>query len=132
MSESHRNVLGGPLESCCTDPMTGFYRDGVCRTDHYDSGRHVICARVTNEFLEFTKSRGNDLSTPRPQYDFPGLKAGDFWCLCALRWKEAANAGLAPPVKLSSTHEKALSFVSLEELEKYSLASESRTKELLQ
>ncbi|NEP44691.1 MAG: DUF2237 domain-containing protein, partial [Okeania sp. SIO2H7] len=93
-----KNVLGGPLEVCCTSPMTGFYRDGFCRTGGGDYGSHVICAEVTAEFLEFTKSRGNDLSTPVPQYNFPGLKPGDRWCLCAARWQEAKEAGVAPPV----------------------------------
>jgi uncharacterized protein (DUF2237 family) len=110
------NVLGTPLIGCCTDPMTGFYRDGVCNTGPTDSGRHVVCAIMTEEFLRFTKSRGNDLSTPRPEYQFPGLKAGDGWCLCALRWKEAWEAGVAPPVKLEATHEKALEYVDFSAL----------------
>ena len=110
------NVLGTPLIGCCTDPMTGFYRDGVCNTGPMDSGRHVVCAVMTEEFLTFTKSRGNDLSTPRPEYQFPGLKAGDGWCLCALRWKEAWEAGVAPPVKLEATHEKALEYVDFSAL----------------
>ena len=111
-----RNVLGSSLQPCCTDPMTGFYRDGSCRTGPLDSGRHVICAVMTEDFLRFTKSRGNDLSTPIPAYDFPGLKPGDSWCLCALRWKEAFEAGCAPPVNLEGTHEKALEYVSFEDL----------------
>ena len=110
------NVLGTPLKPCCTDPLTGFYRDGICRTGPLDTGRHVVCAVMTEEFLTFTKARGNDLSTPVPAYDFPGLKPGDGWCLCALRWKEAYEAGVAPPVRLEATHEAALRYVSLEAL----------------
>lgn len=96
--------------------MTGFYRDGFCRTDEQDQGRHVICAIMTESFLAFTRSRGNDLSTPQPGYHFPGLKPGDRWCLCALRWKEAHDAGIAPPVLLSCTHERALQYIDLNEL----------------
>jgi uncharacterized protein len=118
-SEEAKNVLGEPLTQCCTHPMTGFYRDGYCNTGNADAGSHVVAAVVTQEFLEFTKSRGNDLQTPRPFYDFPGLKAGDGWCLCALRWREAHEAGVAPPVKLAATHEKALKYIPLETLEKY-------------
>lgn len=117
--EGAKNVLGTALEQCCTEPMTGFYRDGYCRTGPADTGSHVVAARVTQEFLEFTKSRGNDLQTPRPMYDFPGLKPGDGWCLCALRWREAHEAGVAPPVVLEATHEKALTFISLETLKRY-------------
>ncbi len=106
-----KNVLGTELQACCTDPMTGFYRDGLCRTDALDSGQHVVCAVMTEEFLSFSKARGNDLITPIPAYDFPGLKPGDGWCLCALRWKEAYEAGVAPPVRLEATDEKALQFV---------------------
>lgn len=116
-----KNVLGETLETCCTNPVTGFYRDGCCKTGLMDFGSHVICAQVTQEFLEFTKSRGNDLSTPVPAYQFPGLKPGDRWCLCASRWQEALEAGVAPPVILSATHEKALEFVSLEDLRKYAI-----------
>lgn len=114
-----KNILGGELESCCTDPMTGFLRDGYCNTNQMDQGTHVVCAIITDEFLAFTKTRGNDLITPRPEYQFPGLKAGDGWCLCALRWKEAFAAGVAPPIKPASTHEKALEFINREDLEKY-------------
>lgn len=108
-----KNVLGGSLTCCCTKPMTGFYRDGFCRTDEQDQGRHVVCAIMTESFLTFTRSRGNDLSTPRLDYQFPGLKPGDRWCLCALRWREAYDAGKAPPVLLSCTHERALQYIEL-------------------
>ena len=111
-----RNVLGTDLEPCSLDPLTGFLRDGCCNTDQHDRGRHVICARMTGEFLEFSRSRGNDLITPRPEFGFPGLKSGDRWCLCALRWKEAFDAGLAPPVVLQATLERALDVVTLEQL----------------
>ena len=117
--EKPKNILGTELQSCCTDPITGFLRDGYCRTNQMDLGTHVICAVVTDEFLAFTKSKGNDLSTPRPEYQFPGLTAGDGWCLCAMRWKEAHDAGAAPPLKPESTHEKALEFVDKSSLEKY-------------
>lgn len=119
MSTPPRNVLGQPLETCCTSPRTGFYRDGVCRTGPADTGRHVVCAVVTEAFLSFTKSRGNDLVTPMPAYDFPGLRPGDRWCLCALRWKEALEAGVAPPVVLESTHDSALRYVTREDLENH-------------
>ena len=110
------NVFRQPLMLCCNAPKTGFYRDGFCNTGSNDVGTHVICAEMTAEFLSFTKSKGNDLSTPNPFYDFPGLKPGDFWCLCAIRWKEAYDADAAPKVKLESTHEKALDFVTIEQL----------------
>ncbi|NJC27983.1 DUF2237 family protein [Neolewinella antarctica] len=110
------NVLGTPLIGCCTDPMTGFYRDGFCHTGPTDTGRHVVCAIMTKEFLTFTKRVGNDLSTPRPEYQFPGLNPGDGWCLCAVRWKEAYEAGFAPKVKLEATHENALQYVDFEAL----------------
>ena len=118
-----KNVIGGNLEACCTSPMTGFYRDGFCRTGGQDFGSHVVCAEVTSEFLEFTKSHGNDLSTPVPDFNFPGLKPGDRWCLCASRWQEALDAGVAPPVILSATHARALEMVSLDELKKHGLTS---------
>lgn len=117
------NVLGEPLQSCCTDPMTGYYRDGLCRTGAGDMGAHVVCAEMTADFLEFTKAQGNDLSTPMPMYRFPGLKPGDRWCLCALRWKEALDAGMAPKVALSSTHASALEYVSLNDLKTYATDS---------
>jgi uncharacterized protein len=115
-----KNIFGEPLKACCTDPMTGFYRDGLCRTDQFDQGSHTVCALVTREFLEFSKSKGNDLSTPRPEYDFPGLKPGDKWCLCALRWKEAYQAGFAPKVDLEATNEKALEYVEMHDLISFS------------
>ena len=117
--EKARNILGTELQSCCTDPMTGFLRDGYCNTNQIDQGTHVVCAIVTDAFLEFTKSRGNDLSTPRPEYQFPGLKAGDGWCLCALRWKEAYETGVAPLLKPEATHEKALNYIPMEILEQF-------------
>jgi uncharacterized protein len=116
-----RNVLGSQLEHCCTDPMTGFYRDGLCCTGGGDFGAHVVCAQMTAAFLAFTKARGNDLSTPAPAYQFPGLKPGDRWCLCASRWQEAMAAGVAPPVVLASTHASALEYVSIHDLQQYAL-----------
>lgn len=116
-----KNVLGGDLEVCCFEPRTGFYRDGFCKTGPEDSGRHVICARMTDDFLRYTFSRGNDLMTPRPEYHFPGLRAGDRWCLCALRWREALEADKAPPVILEATHERALQYVRLEDLEAHAV-----------
>jgi uncharacterized protein len=116
-----RNVLGEPLHICCTAPMTGYYRDGKCNTGGGDMGAHVVCAQVTEEFLAFTQSRGNDLSTPMPAFNFPGLKPGDRWCLCASRWKEALDAGAAPPVVLSATHASALEYVSLSELKQHAI-----------
>ena len=117
MSVQALNVLGSALVPCSYDPLTGFYRDGCCKTDAHDAGSHVICAKVTQEFLDFSITVGNDLSTPRPQYRFVGLKAGDRWCLCARRWQEAFRAGIAPPVVLESTHERALDFVTLAQLQ---------------
>lgn len=116
-----KNVLGGPLKSCCENPLTGFFRDGYCRTDDHDRGRHVVCAVLTDEFLDFTLQKGNDLRTARLEFQFPGLKANDQWCLCALRWREAFEAGCAPLVLLESTHEKVLEFVSLEDLKQKEL-----------
>jgi uncharacterized protein (DUF2237 family) len=116
-----KNVLGGELRSCCTNPMTGFYRDGYCRTGADDTGRHTVCIKATDEFLAFSKSAGNDLSTPMPQYSFPGIKDGDKWCLCMLRWREALEAGMAPQVYLEATHEAALTVVSLEDLTLYAV-----------
>jgi uncharacterized protein len=111
-----RNVLGTPLVTCGTDPLTGFYRDGCCHTGPEDRGRHVVCARVTRDFLEYSAAQGNDLMTPRPEWGFPGLKPGDAWCLCASRWEEARQAGKAPPVVLEATHESALEILSLDAL----------------
>lgn len=116
-----KNVLGGDLRICCVAPVTGFYRDGRCETGPMDVGTHVVCAQVTEDFLAFTQSRGNDLSTPRPQFNFPGLKGGDRWCLCASRWKEAYDAGVAPPIVLHATHEAMLQYVPLEELKQFAI-----------
>ena len=116
IKKGERNVLGTDLQIAGTNPLTGYYRDGFCSTGESDRGVHVIAATLTNDFLQYTKSQGNDLTTPSPQYNFPGLKAGDNWCLCALRWKEAFDAGVAPPVILEATHEKALKFATIEEL----------------
>ncbi len=121
-----KNVLGQPLEVCCTDPMTGFYRDGCCRTGRGDVDLHIVCARMTPEFLEFSRRRGNDLSTPGPAFGFPGLRPGDGWCLCVQRWKEALAAGVAPPVVLAATHVSTLEFVDLEELEKHAIDAPRR------
>ncbi len=119
MTRRASNVLGTPLESCCTDPITGFYRDGYCNTGAEDIGMHLVCAVMTDEFLKFSKARGNDLSTPAPAYMFPGLNDGDCWCLCVLRWKEAFEAGCAPKVKLRATHISALEFVELDDLKSH-------------
>lgn len=115
------NVLGEALQPCSFDPLTGFFRDGCCRTDDTDSGSHIVCAQVTAEFLSFSKQRGNDLSTPRPEYGFAGLKAGDQWCLCATRWLEALQAGAAPQIVLAATHENILDLISLETLVEYGI-----------
>jgi uncharacterized protein (DUF2237 family) len=114
-----RNVFGELLETCSEDPMTGFFRDGCCNTSSADAGSHTICVRVTREFLEFSRFRGNDLSTPRPEFGFPGLTPGDRWCLCAERWREAHAAGMAPRVMLRSTHERALEVVPLSLMREY-------------
>lgn len=113
------NVLGEPLVPCSYDPLTGYFRDGCCNTDETDNGTHIICARMTQEFLDFSVAMGNDLVTPRPQWRFAGLKAGDRWCLCATRWVQALRAGVAPPVILASTHMRALEYVDLEELKSH-------------
>ena len=110
------NVLGGKLECCCREPRTGFYRDGYCRTGPGDHGLHTVCAVMTEEFLRFSALAGNDLSTPIPEFDFPGLQSGDRWCLCVTRWQEAFEAGCAPGVILGATHISALEFVPLEDL----------------
>ncbi len=116
MNEQSKNVFGEPITICSDDPVTGFYRNGCCDSFKDDGGRHMVCAVMTDEFLGFSKMVGNDLSTPLPQYNFPGLKAGDRWCLCVLRWKEAYDAGMAPNVVLEATNEKALDFVTMQQL----------------
>ena len=118
-----KNVLGGALVTCCDKPKTGYMRDGMCRAVDDDHGTHTVCAVVTQAFLEFTRSRGNDLITPRPQGNFPGLKANDRWCLCALRWREALAAKVAPPLVLESTDERTLDFIPLETLQAHALSS---------
>ncbi len=115
------NVLGGDIRCCCRDPLTGFYRDGYCRTGPGDIGLHTVCALMTQEFLEFSRESGNDLITPHPEWHFPGLKPGDKWCLCVTRWQEALQAGKAPLVDLEATHSSALEFVTLEELKAHQL-----------
>lgn len=120
-----KNVLGGPLEACSTNPMTGFFRDGCCNTGAGDYGSHVVCAQVTEPFLSYTKAQGNDLSTPMPMYNFPGLKPGDRWCLCATRWREAYDDGVAPPIILEATHEAALRVISQEILQECALDKEA-------
>jgi uncharacterized protein (DUF2237 family) len=120
MRES-RNVLGEPLKGCSDRPVTGFFRDGCCNTAPEDVGSHTVCALMTAEFLAFSARAGNDLSTPMPEYGFPGLKPGDRWCLCAPRWQEALEAGAAPKVVLAATHEGALDFCSLADLKKYAV-----------
>lgn len=124
MSQTALNVLGRPLAPCSTEPMTGYFRDGCCRTDAGDRGLHVVCAVMTAEFLEFSRRRGNDLSTPRPEYSFPGLRPGDRWCLCANRWLEAWAQGVAPRVVLEATHLNALGVVTLDQLQSHRLASD--------
>ncbi len=115
------NVLGQPLAQCSLDPLTGFYRDGCCNTGDQDAGSHTVCAVMTDEFLAFSAERGNDLSTPRPAWQFPGLKAGDQWCLCAARWREALDAGVAPRVRLEATHAATLRYVSLDQLKAHAI-----------
>jgi len=116
-----KNVLGTDLESCSFDPVTGFYRDGCCNTGAEDMGLHLVCAEMTEEFLQFSRSVGNDLSTPRPEFEFPGLKPGDRWCLCAPRWKEAFEAGAAPSVVLEATHISTTEFVDLDDLKRHAV-----------
>jgi uncharacterized protein (DUF2237 family) len=117
--DSSVNVFGEPLALCGEDPVTGFFRDGCCNTSEQDTGSHTVCVRVTREFLEFSRFRGNDLSTARPEFGFQGLKPGDRWCLCAARWREAYDAGMAPRVYLRATHERALEIVPLELMREY-------------
>ena len=126
MSQNALNVLGAVLVPCSYDPLTGYYRDGCCNTDDHDQGSHVVCAKVTQEFLDFSLARGNDLVTPRPEHRFVGLQAGDRWCLCAMRWKEALEAGVAPPVVLECTHERALLFVTLAQLQSHAIQSSDK------
>ncbi len=115
------NVLGTPLAACSFDPLTGYFRDGCCNTDDNDRGTHVVCVRVTADFLAFSKDRGNDLVTPQPAFRFAGLRPGDRWCLCALRWLEALRAGVAPPVNLNATHARALELLELDDLMAHAL-----------
>jgi uncharacterized protein len=134
---SSTNVLGTALQSCCSDVGgtgigTGFYRNGYCSTGEQDLGRHTVCARVTDEFLQFSKAAGNDLSTPVPQYSFPGLKEGDIWCLCAQRWAQAFQAGKAPKLFLQATHEKTLDYVSFEILREFAIDKEEADKRLVE
>lgn len=122
MEESSQlNVLGEPLQPCSVDPLTGFYRDGHCNVGPEDAGCHAVCAQVDERFLEYSKAAGNDLSTPMPAYGFPGLKPGDRWCVCASRWKQALDAGAAPPIFLASTHEAALKYAPKSVLEEYGI-----------
>ena len=121
------NVLGGKLLPCCFLPMTGFYRDGYCRTGPGDQGLHTVCIEANAEFLAFSRAMGNDLTTPVPQYQFSGLEPGDRWCLCVTRWKEALDAGMAPAVVLSATHISALEFVSLEDLQRHAVKEETES-----
>ena len=119
--EKQTNVLDSELQECGIDPMTGFYRDGCCNTGPGDIGTHTVCSIMTDEFLEYSRNKGNDLTTPRPEFGFPGLKAGDAWCLCALRWEEARQAGFAPRVKLTSTNIKTLEMVEFEHLKAHQI-----------
>jgi uncharacterized protein len=116
-----KNVLGTQLQLCSLEPLTGFTRNGCCDTGPEDMGSHTVCVQVTEEFLAFSKSKGNDLSTPHPEFEFPGLKAGDRWCVCAARWLEASEAGFAPPVILEASHERCLDIVSLADLKYHEL-----------
>ena len=120
-----KNVLGGDLKCCCADPMTGFYRTGYCETGEQDRGVHTVCVEATAEFLEFSRNVGNDLSTPMPEYRFPGVKPGQRWCLCARRWQQALEAGVAPNVDLEASHIASLEFVSLDDLQAHALPSAS-------
>ena len=122
-----KNILGTDLKCCGTKPMTGYFREGFCRTTETDRGSHVVACIVNEKFLHFTRQMGNDLSSPNPMYNFPGLKSGDKWCVCALRWKEAFDAGCAPEVILEATHEKSLDYVNLDEL--ISMSSDTKYKD---
>ena len=120
-----KNVFGEPIQMCCTKPMTGYFRDGVCRTISEDAGTHTVCAIMTNDFLAFSALRGNDLVTPMPYYEFPGLKEGDKWCLCVSRWIEAEKEGKAPKVILEATHEKTLEYTTIDTLIKHAFKTKS-------
>ena len=115
------NIFDEVLHECCSDPLTGFFRDGFCNTNEYDQGLHIVCCLIDDNFLQFSFDQGNDLITPRPEFNFPGLKEGDRWCLCALRWKEAYDAGVAPRVYLESCHLNALSYVTKDQLEEFAV-----------
>ena len=119
-----KNILGGDLQACSTDPMTGFFRDGCCHTSQDDTGMHTVCAVMTDDFLVYSKAMGNDLMTPRPAFQFPGLKAGDRWCVCLGRWVEALEAGFAPPVVLEATHASACEFIDRSVLEEHAWRSD--------
>ena len=121
MEDTSLNVFGKPLIACCYEPLTGYFRDGFCKTIEEDSGTHVVCAQVTEAFLNFSANRGNNLITPRPEWNFPGLKPGDFWCLCVSRWLEAEKAGVAPKLKLEACHQETLNYTTLNLLEQYAL-----------
>ena len=121
MMAPSRNVFGGPLEPCSLDPATGFFRNGCCDTGVQDAGSHTVCAIMTADFLRYSKDVGNDLSTPRPEYGFPGLKPGDRWCLCASRWRQAYDAGMAPDVALRSTHREVLTLIALSALKAFAI-----------
>lgn len=118
---NQRNVLGTALASCCFDPITGYYRNGFCHTGLHDIGQHTVCAKMTSEFLNFSAKTGNDLITPVPEFGFPGLKPGDYWCICALRWLDALDHDMAPQIKLEACHESLLELVDIETLNKYAL-----------
>ena len=121
MRTLEKNVLGSELQSCCEDPLTGYYRDGYCTTGENDIGKHITCAEMTEEFLNFSLSKGNDLVTSRIEHNFKGLKPGDHWCLCVLRWLEAYNENVAPKIRLEATHIEMLNYIKLEELKKFAL-----------
>lgn len=123
-----KNVLGQPLHACCADPATGFYRDGFCRTGPEDLGQHTVCAVMTQAFLDYSREQGNDLSTPVPEFGFPGLQPGDRWCVCAARWVQALQAGVAPPVVLQATEALALEVVSFDDLFAHALVEEDRPR----
>ena len=121
MDAQQFNIFDEPIEECCSNPITGFFRDGFCHTDEMDRGLHIVCSLMTEDFLSFSKSRGNDLSTPRPEFSFPGLKAGDSWCVCAERWKEAYEHGFAPKVYLKKTNIKSTSIIDIEILKEFAI-----------